>query len=203
MSDQKEKADVNLDPAPGDQPVGGGEPAVATEESGSSEQGESLVPAELTPEQVDDLKSRAAKADEHWDRLLRLTADFDNYKKRAARERQDAIKFANESLLERLIPVLDTFDMAVAAANNPQASLESLRTGIGMIHSQLKSTMLESGLEEIDATGQTFDPNWHEAVSQQESADEPEGKVLQQIRKGYKLRDRLVRPASVVVAKKP
>lgn len=72
-----------------------------------------------------------------------------------------------------------------------------------MIHSQLKSALIESGLEEIDATDKAFDPNFHEAVSQQESAEVPEGHILQQLRKGYKLRDRLIRPATVIVAKKP
>jgi molecular chaperone GrpE len=159
---------------------------------------------DLTLEQTEDLKSKAAKADEHWSRLLRLTADFDNFKKRAARERQEAIKFANQSLLEKLILVLDNFDMALAAANNSQAgSVDSLRAGIDLIYNQLKNVLTEAGLEEVDAAGKPFDPNLHEAVSQQETADVPEGQVLQQLRKGYKLRERLIRPAGVVVSKKP
>ncbi|MBC8002349.1 MAG: nucleotide exchange factor GrpE [Opitutaceae bacterium] len=161
------------------------------------------APAELTPEQFDDLAARAAKADEHWERLLRITADFENFKKRAAREKQDAIKFANESLLQKLIPVIDNFEMALAASGNAtEASAQSLRTGITMIQGLLKSTLAEAGLEEIDATGQPFDPNLHEAVSEQESADTPEGHVMLQMRKGYRLRERLIRPATVVVAKK-
>src|SRR6266576_3494143 len=75
----------------------------------------------VTPEQLAELKERAAKAEEHWERLLRTTADFDNFKKRAAREKQDAIKFANENLLQKLIPILDNFDMALSAAQNAQA----------------------------------------------------------------------------------
>jgi molecular chaperone GrpE len=89
------------------------------------------------------------------------------------------------------------------AANAAQANVDSLKTGINMIHGQLRSTMAESGLEEIDASGKVFDPNWHEAVSQQETTEVAEGTVIQQLRRGYKLRDRLVRPATVVVAKKP
>src|SRR6185503_4582810 len=128
--------------------------------------------APLTPQQIEELKQKAAKADEHWDRLLRTTADLENFKKRAARERQEAIKFANASLLEKLIPALDNFDMALAAANSAEGhSMESLRTGIAMIHTQLKAALTDSGLEEIDATNQPFDPNFHEAVSHQESAD--------------------------------
>lgn len=166
---------------------------------------EALVPEPLTAEQIEDLKNRAAKADENWERLLRTTADLDNFKKRAAREREEAIKFANESLIKKLVPVLDNFDMALAAASQNQggATAQSLQTGVSMIYQQLRNMLLESGLEEVDATGKVFDPNWHEAISQQETKEVPEGQVLQQLRKGYKLRDRLVRPASVVVAKKP
>ena len=80
---------------------------------------------------------------------------------------------------------------------------QSLQAGVAMIHQQLRSALLEAGLEEVDAAGREFDPRWHEAVAQQDSADVPEGQVLQQLRKGYKMRDRLIRPATVVVARKP
>jgi len=158
----------------------------------------------LTSDQIVDLKAKAAKADEHWDRLLRQAAEFDNFKKRAARDRLDAIKYANQALLDKLIPVLDHFEMALAAGNSAQDnSLESFKTGMAMIQNQLKSVLAESGLEEIEAQNKPFDPNFHEAVSHQESAEAPEGHVLQQLRKGYKLKERLLRPAMVVVAKKP
>ncbi len=162
------------------------------------------VDTELTPEAVAELKTQAAKAREHWEALVRTTADFDNFKKRATRERQEAVKFANESLLQKLIPILDTFDMALtAAANAKEGTAQSLQTGVSMILSQLRNTLTEAGLEEVDASGKVFDPNFHEAVSQQESADVPEGHVVQQLRKGYKLKERLLRPATVIVAKKP
>ena len=171
------------------------------------ESAEPVVPvdvATVTPEQLEDLKQRAAKADENWDRLLRTTADFDNYKKRSAREKQDAIKFANENLISKLITVLDALDMALAATQNAQAeSHRSLLAGIKMVYQQLKSTLAEAGLEEINAAGKPFDPNLHEAVSQKETTDVPEDHVAEQMRKGYKLRDRLLRPATVIVAKAP
>jgi molecular chaperone GrpE len=163
-----------------------------------------VEPATLTPEQFEELKQRAARADENWDRLVRTTADFDNYKKRAAREKQDAIKFANESLLRKLIPVLDNFDMALAATQSAETqAVQSFQTGVNMIYQHFKSALADAGLEEVDATGKTFDPNLHEAVSQRETADVPEGQVVQQTRKGYKLRERLLRPASVIVSKHP
>src|SRR5579872_1373964 len=146
---------------------------------------EPMVPVEaatLTPEQLEELKQQAAKAGENWERLLRTTADFDNYKKRANREKQDAIRFANESLLEKLVPVLDSFEMALTAAQSNQTeAAQSLKTGIGMVYQQLKSALTEAGLEEVDATGKPFDPNLHRAVSQRESAEVPEGQVLQQL----------------------
>lgn len=161
-------------------------------------------PTAITPEQLAELQTRATKAEEHWERLLRTTADFDNYKKRAAREKQDAIKYANESLVGKIIPVLDNFEMALAAAQSSSADgLKSLQDGVAMIQTQLKAVLTDAGLEDIDATGKPFDPNLHEAVSQQESKDVAEGHVLQQLRKGYKLRERLLRPATVIVAKAP
>jgi len=168
---------------------------------------EALAPVEphpLTAEQIEDLKAQAAKADENWDRLLRTTADFENFKKRAARERQEAVKFANEALIQKLIPVMDSFDMALEAGQNSQdEAVKSLQAGIAMIHQQLRAALEIAGLEEVDATGKPFDPTVHEAVAQRETAEVAEGHVLQQIRKGYKLRGRLLRPATVVVAKAP
>ncbi len=170
-------------------------------------QAEAPAPAPESPpapasDETEQLKTRAAKADEYWDRFVRLSADFDNYKKRAARERKDAVAFANENLLTKLLPVLDAFEMAMsAAAGHPAA--KSLQAGVLMISNQLKSALAEAGLEEIDAQGKPFDPNFHEAVMQQESPDVPEGQIVRQIRKGYKLHNRLLRPAGVVLAKKP
>jgi molecular chaperone GrpE len=163
-----------------------------------------IDPGSLTIEQFEELKTRAAKADENWERLLRTTADFDNFKKRAARERTEAVQFANASLLQKLLPVLDSFEMALAALQTTKdEKSSSLQAGIAMVQSQLKSILAEAGLEEIDATGKVFDPAQHEAVSQQDTDDVPEGRVVQQIRKGYKLRERLLRPAAAVVARKP
>ncbi|MBI5387931.1 MAG: nucleotide exchange factor GrpE [Verrucomicrobia bacterium] len=157
----------------------------------------------LTEAEWADLTARADKAQQWYDQLLRTAADLENYRKRAARERADAVKFANESLLQKLVPVLDNFDMAIAASNGQNTTLQSLQAGVAMIHQQLKSALTEAGLEEIDAARKPFDPNLHEAVMQEESAEVAEGHVLRQMRRGYKLRDRLLRPATVVVAKPP
>lgn len=178
----------------------GGQDAAAASTTEPTE----LDPAQMTAEELAALREQAAKAQENWEKYLRLNADFDNFKKRAAKDRLDAIKYANEALIERLLPVVDNFEAALAAgANADTVAVESLVTGVKMIAGQLKNVLAESGLEEIDATGKPFDHNLHEALSQQPSADVPEGQVLQQMRKGYRFKERLLRPAAVVVAAKP
>src|SRR5215471_16244557 len=133
------------------QPEAVTETEVAETEVGS----EPLVPVEpgtVSPEQLAELKERAAKADEHWDRLLRTTADLDNFKKRATREKQDAIKYANEGLLQKLVPLLDNLEMALQATKQPKNdAVQSLQTGIQMVYQQFKNVLAENGLEEIEA----------------------------------------------------
>lgn len=162
---------------------------------------EPVVAVSPTPEQkIADLEAQIAQAKDSW---IRTAADFENFKKRAARERTEAVQFANAALLQKLLPVLDNFEMAQTAAQAAQGDkLASLQTGIAMTQQQLKAALAEAGLEEVDASNKPFDPAFHEAVSQQETDRAPEGQVVQQIRKGYKLRDRLLRPAAVIVAKK-
>lgn len=174
-----------------------------TSQTGDDATAQERASGPVTADELEDLRARAAKADDYWDRLLRQTADFDNFKKRAAREREDAKKAAVESVVTRMLSVVDNFDMAMLAANQPNTSLETLKAGISMIQGQLRSSLAELGLEEVSAVDQPFDPAIHEAVSQQECADRPEGIVLQQLRKGYRLKDRLLRPASVVVSRAP
>ena len=182
----------------------GNEKAPESDQSASSTAGDERGAFELSAEELAALRDKAAKADETWGRFVRLNADFDNFKKRTIREKEEALKYATEGLLERLVPVLDNFEMALMAATGPQSGgLESLRTGVTMTGSQLRSVLSDAGLEEISSEGQPFDPNWHEAVSQLETSDTPEGTVVQQLRKGYKLKGRLLRPALVVVAKSP
>ena len=201
---------VNESPANG---MGGAAGVSSMNEGGAADQSPEGIPgdpdlmADFSPNRIAELETKAAKADENWEKYVRAVADLDNYKKRALRERQDATKYANEALLEKLLPVVDNFEAALAAANAAQGSqsgnVDSLKMGINMIHTQLKSFLADAGVEEIDALNKPFDPNLHEAVSQQASANVPEGQVLQQMRKGYRYRDRLIRPAMGVVAKKP
>jgi molecular chaperone GrpE len=141
-----------------------------------------------------------AELSKYKDAALRATADLDNYRKRVSRERDESIKFGNTAFLERLIPILDNFELGLQAARNaPEAA--PILDGLAMVYKQLQDFLTNSGVETIDATGQTFDPNLHEALAQEENHQVPEGKVIRQMRKGYRLRDRLLRPANVVVSK--
>jgi len=140
------------------------------------------------------------KIDELNARILRLTADYDNFRKRALRDKDDVRQYANQDLLEKLLPVLDNFEMAISAVKDADPSIKD---GVQMIYDQLFNVLKDSGMEPIDAIGMQFDPNFHEAISQEESAEVEEGKVIQQVQRGFRLQDRLVRAARVVVAKAP
>ena len=138
--------------------------------------------------------------DKFRDLYLRSQADLDNFRKRAAREREDATRYANTSLLERLLPVLDNFELGLDAARQTPGA-ETIIQGLGMVQKQLQDFLRESGVEPVEAVGAAFDPNLHEAIGQEASAEVAEGHVLRQLRRGYKLRDRLLRPATVIVSK--
>jgi molecular chaperone GrpE len=136
------------------------------------------------------------------DMALRAQADLDNYRKRMVREKEESIRYANASLLERLLPVLDSFELGIQAARQaPEAA--AIVQGFSMVEKQLVDFLRENGVEPVEAEGSPFDPNLHEAVSQQHHDEIAEGSVSHQIRKGYKLRDRLLRPSTVIISKGP
>lgn len=144
-----------------------------------------------------DFQAEAAKLK---DLALRARADLDNFRKRSLREKEDAIRYANNSLLEKLLPVIDNFELGLDAARNATDAASVLQ-GMSMVQRQLQDFIRSQGLEEVPTDGEAFDPNKHDAVSQEFNADVPEGKVIRQVRKGYKLKDRLLRAASVIVSK--
>jgi len=161
------------------------------EAEGRSERDEAAAAEAQTPEGGD---AEAVAALE--DRLLRLAADFDNYRKRAAREREEYVARANERLVVDLLPILDDLERALAAAEeHAEARLEE---GVRLVHRSLAALLERYGVTPI-ATDGKFDPHVHEALLSQPSEQE-EGAVLEVIQKGYKLRDRVVRPARVIVA---
>jgi molecular chaperone GrpE len=165
------------------------EPTTAPEAGGAPDQSAESLLGQLQ-----------ADIESYRDLALRSKADLDNFRKRAAREKEDAMKYANATFLERLIPILDNFELGLNAARSG-AENSPILAGMDMVAKQLNEFLLSTGVEPINAEGQHFDPNVHEAVAQEESATIAEGIIIRQLRKGYKLRDRLLRPATVVVSK--
>ena len=134
---------------------------------------------------------------------MRSAADLENYRKRAAREKEDAVKYANAAFLERLVPILDNFELGLGAAKNDTGAA-SIVAGLEMVSRQFQDFLTATGVEPVNGEpGTTFDPNVHEAIGQEPHAEIAEGAVIRQMRKGFKLRDRLIRPASVVISKGP
>jgi molecular chaperone GrpE len=159
------------------------------------------APAESAPDTTEEGAFSQLQSDleRFRDLALRSQADFDNYRKRSAREKEEAVRYANSSLLERLIPIIDNFELGLAAAGSAENS--PILAGMSMVGRQLNDFLAEFGVTSIDATGQTFDPNLHEAIAHEHDPNVPEGKVIRQVRKGFKLKDRLLRPANVIVSR--
>jgi molecular chaperone GrpE len=139
-----------------------------------------------------------ADLDRFRDLALRSQADFENYKKRAAREKEDAVKYANSSLLQRLVSILDNFELGLAAART-ESERSPIYSGMVLVQKQLNDLLEENGLQAIEAEGKKFDPNLHEAIAH-EPSESAEGTVIRQARRGYRFKDRLLRPARVVVS---
>lgn len=157
--------------------------------------------AEPETQEANPLETMQAELDRFRDLAARSAADFENYRKRVVREREDALKANTSNLLSRLLPVLDNFELGLQAARSEGS--EGVVIGFEIVSRQLADFMASSGVEIIDAVGQPFDPNLHDALGQEASDTVPEGEVIRQTRKGYKLKDRLIRPANVFVSKGP
>ena len=166
----------------------------------SSEEAAADQPADQAPESTesaeDVLKAELAAAN---DRNLRLMAEFDNYRRRTAKEQLELIETANGKLLEKLSEVQDNFERAFASENKAQ-DLEAFEKGMQMIYNQFAKILTDAGLEQIDPTGAEFDPNMHEALMQQPSETVPEGHVVTVFQKGYKLKNKILKTAKVIVS---
>ena len=145
------------------------------------------------------LEKAQRERDDYYDRLLRKTAEFDNYRKRIDRERREMAEWAGADILTEVVKVLDDFERALAAPAPPEA--QRYRAGVELIHKQLADLLKKRGVTKIEALGADFDPHLHQAVAYEEAPGAREGEVVDVLADGYKLRDRLLRPAMVKVAK--
>ncbi len=152
-----------------------------------------------TNEADDKLKELQEKYDTLNQQYLRLAADFDNYRKRQAQEREDLLKYGAENALKKLIEVLDNFERGEKALANVE-DCKQVKDSFNLVHKQVIETLNKLGLETIDTNGQLFDPNFHEAVMQTPTNEYPENTIINELQKGYKLGDKVLRPSLVNVA---
>ena len=148
---------------------------------------------------IEKITALKALSDKNYDLYLRSQAEMENMKKRFRREKEDWIKYSNESLIKEILPIMDNLERAVSHSNE-EAPLSSLMEGIELTLRSLKSALSKSGLEEVKAEGELFDPALHEAVSQVDDGSVEQGKVVKEIQKGYVLNKRLIRPSMVTVS---
>lgn len=144
------------------------------------------------------VREKTAEAENNYNRALRLQADYENLRRRTRQEREELLKFGSEQLIKNLLPVLDNFERALASAGDGG---EKFISGVEMIHRQLNEVLNAEGLTPIPAKGEPFDPNLHEAVMQVEDTGEPENTIAEELRRGYYLKGKVIRPSMVKVAK--
>jgi molecular chaperone GrpE len=155
------------------------------------------------PDREDEVAAAQAEAKRNWDLYLRERADLENARKRHQRDREEAIRFANDRLLKEIIPVLDNLERAVEHAEQSGDESQGLLEGVHMTINQFRKVLEDFGAKPINAVGSIFDPNQHQAMGQVESEEQPPNSVVSEFQKGYWLHDRLLRPSLVMVAKAP
>ncbi len=144
------------------------------------------------------LDEQKARAEENFDRLVRLQADYENFRRRTRQEKEDLYKYASEQLVNALLPVLDNFERALAADS---VSIDNYKSGVHMIYKQIQDVLASEGVKPVPAVGEQFDPLKHEAALRAESDQYPDNTVIEELRRGYYLKDKVIRPAMVKVAK--
>jgi molecular chaperone GrpE len=145
-------------------------------------------------------EAKEEEAKETYDRLLRVSADFENYKKRSTREMEEFRKYANQSLLKEMLSVVDNLELAINSSNEGKKADKTLIEGLNLTLNEILRVFEKFDVKPIEAQGTTFDPAYHEAVMREETDDYPENTVISEFQKGYLIHDRLLRPAMVVVA---
>lgn len=153
---------------------------------------------ETTPESAE-LEQLRQQAEDNYQRFLRAQADFDNFRRRTRQEKEDFAKYASLKMIEQLLPVVDNFERALAAGKE-SSDHEALLKGVEMIFRQFDSVLASEGLQPMNAVGQPFNPEFHQAIMQVESDEYEEGIVVEEVQKGYMLKDKVVRPAMVKVS---
>jgi molecular chaperone GrpE len=181
---------------PTEEPLQEEKQAVEKDDEAKEKSPEEMTKKELL-QRVSELQEESKK---HYDLYLRSEAEIENIRKRNRKEKEDWIRYANETLIKDMLPVIDNLEMAISHAQNSDA-LQALKEGVELTLKGLKDTLEKSGLQEVKAEGEPFDPCYHHAVSETEDQSTEPGIIVQELQKGYTLKQRLIRPAMVVVCK--
>lgn len=159
-----------------------------------------LEPDLKSDEKPDELQDAKKEAKEAYDRFLRVSAEFDNFKKRATREGAEFKKFANETLVREILPIIDNLGRAIESSDADTHAKSGLVEGVGMTLKEMLKVFDKFHIKPIDSIGEPFDPCFHQAVMQEESDSHPENTVIKELQRGYMMHDRLIRPAMVIVS---
>lgn len=193
---QRDSSNNSIDEQSGEVPSNAPESAGNEDRSDSSDELAQEADTNSPKAQLEELREQA---DEHYQRLLRTQADFDNFRRRARQEKEEFAKYASAKLLEQLLPVVDNFERALAASKDNN-DFEALAKGIEMISRQLEQMLEQEGLTKMETVGKPFNPELHQAIMQVDSEQHEEGIVVEEVQKGYLLKDKVLRPAMVKVS---
>ena len=199
MSENSEKVQVNItdeDSKKDDALIDAEGAGTGTEENG----GKAALQDEV--DLAAKLDAAEKQSRDYYDRLLRLSAEFDNYKKRTSREMRDVVKYANEKLFKELLSVVDNLERAIDAASNNASQDDPLLQGVNLTLNETLKLLERHSVVPVKAMGELFDPTYHQAMLQEEDDEKPENTVIREMQKGYLIHDRLLRPAMVGVSKK-
>lgn len=199
---QKKKIKINIDTEETAQNETTEKPAPDDDKPLKRESGDAdnADPEKALKEMEARFEAKEEEAKETYDRLLRVSADFENYKKRSSREMEEFRKYANQSLLKEMLSVVDNLELAINSSKDGNKTDQTLIEGLNLTLNEILRVFQKFNVTPIEAQGKTFDPAFHEAVMREETDDYPENSVVSEFQKGYLIHDRLLRPAMVVVA---
>ena len=196
MTDEKQTMDSSREDTRVEINIQGDEKSGEKDHETLEKHPEKMTKSEL----IEKVRALQEKSAENFDLYLRSQAEMENVRKRSKKEKEDWVKYANETLIKEILPVMDNLENALSHSNN-ENSLHALREGIALTLKGLKDSLAKAGVEEVKAKGEPFDPCFHEAVSELEDPDTKPGIVVHELQRGYVLNQRLIRPAMVVVSR--
>ena len=196
-----DKINIEITDEDENKPQNSGDLKSPTDAENETRLNENETSGETEEDAATELEKAKEDAKQSFDRYLRVSAEFENYKKRMTRETDEFKKYANESLISALLPVIDNLERAIISAKDDSGNAESLIQGIELTLNEILNVFSKYHVEPIESIGKPFDPNFHQAMLQEETDKHPDNTIIQELQRGYTIHNRLLRPAMVVVSK--